>query len=273
MDEINSKKHKHNSGKKEKGVPNAPLHAKNEPAKGQGTQTPAPNKKDEGQTEPRNRVLDIFTGVLVFVGIVQIFVNVLLWNETKKSEDAAKSSSDAAWRADSLSSQSLQLTQRSINLAEKNFTVENRPYLYVENFAYDPIETAKKVTGKIVFRNYGKTPAFRYAGSTFVTVTDTPYITSFANWAILKKSSISILSPSAISPLTLQGMPIMDESLISEINRQRKFLFVYGKTEYFDIFNKKYIGTFCFIYSATIKEFIYYDKYNEDIFEKPKAIP
>lgn len=145
MDQIDPEPHKNESDNKGQNAPDtSTLNGKNIPKRERAQTSPA-DKTDESPTVRQYRILNRLTGALVFVGLVQLLVNYLLWNEAGKG-------SSAAVRADSL-------TQQSIRLAKQNYIEENRPYVFPGTPTVGLSQFGEMVVS-LPITNYGHTPAY-----------------------------------------------------------------------------------------------------------------
>jgi hypothetical protein len=48
---------------------------------------------------------------------------------------------------------------RSFNLTNQEFTRDQRPYIWITRPSFDPVRAGTELTGRVTFRNFGKSPA------------------------------------------------------------------------------------------------------------------
>ena len=170
------------------------------------------------------------------------------------------------------SSKQADLTERSIKLAEDNFafakkilTVENRPYIWVNEFKLLEYSVGKKFKVQVVVSNFGNTPAYNYTGN----VSINPLYGDFPEKPEYYITDDAVLSKTIITPKKLVGVTVETSKPLSlEIKNQIEEgdlkIYVYGKFEYYSFFDTKHTTTFCAFYNPTTNGFTYCDRHNRD---------
>lgn len=183
-----------------------------------------------------------FTGVLMLA-------NILLWLTTRGLVTEAKNAGDTAKIAADAAKESADATKASVSAMQDTAERQLRAYIGIQSIELVDLEVGKSPKTKLVFKNYGATPAYG-----LVSVGGIAVGPSLDSLPPPKYGSV-VPSNSSISPGQTQfggfdAEHILEQGHIDLINSGESKLWVHGKAEWLDAFDKSRYKTYRFILKA-----------------------
>jgi hypothetical protein len=172
-----------------------------------------------------------FTGGLVIVGGLQLFL--FLWQlrlirdslvDAKHAADAARQSADAA--------------NDSVRLAKETAQKELRAYINYDSARMENWNSSRPIV-RAVFKNFGDTPAYAVTYEIALLVGDGTLEKNFPKDAIYSKKSLGVVGPN--TPITMSMG--LDDARIAQIKKlvegKGGIVFVSGRIDYDDCFRRE----------------------------------
>jgi hypothetical protein len=165
----------------------------------------------------------------------------------QKLADYAGKQAAAANRSADASQASARAAEKSAQTAQASLVTVQRPWVLVRAAEASELKAGYRARAHVIITNFGNTPAFNVIAKTNISFRDSLLPTPMPMGFPISELSVVTIGPRGDYEIFPEHSVVLTETLIKEIPRKNLKLYIWGRIEYDDIFQKHHITDFCMV--------------------------